>query len=266
MLPATPPIRLHMRHVRTQRLPLDPANTEDISCCLHAIFNANNFSSGHRKKMPTGIALDAPKPIHLIIVATIRFSCGLLHQLSCKSCHVRQSRCLPMLGLPFVLFSTPILPTPLSSRRISHRAKTPNFSRNPAPWCHRQTVVSRAQARQQDSGQSLVRDAQDTELATADQQAKQDLYAQLLDRQKSSNPSEVSTSQYVGGQQATPGPGQPNKGSTELIFRLERRGEGWGEEIFPHLVVEQRPLVTTAKRDRNRSTRPKPWTVILSFP
>lgn len=217
--------------------------------------------------MPTGIAcwLRNQRICILSSWATIPVSCGLLHRLSGKPCHVRQSRVLPMLGLQFVLFSTPILPAPLSGRRISHTAKTPIFSRNPEPWCHRQTIVSRAQARRQDSAQSPVRDAQDTELATADQQAKQDLYAQLLDRQKSSNPSEVSTSQNVGAQQTTPRPGQPNKGSTELIFRLERRGEGWGEEIFPHLVVEQRPLTTTAKRDRNRSTRPKPWTVNLSL-
>ena len=38
--------------------------------------------------------------------------------------------------------------------------------------------------------------------------------------------------------------------ATELIFRLERRGEGWGEEIIPHLTVEQRPLTLSAKGRR----------------
>lgn len=166
-----------------------------------------------------------------------------------------------MLGLPCLFCSTSKLQAPSNSRTLTQKAKAPISSRNPAPGRHRRVCGCRAQARQQGSRPSAVQDAQDTELATADQQAKQDLYAQLLDRQKSSSPSEVSTSRDVGKQSATPGSGQPDKGSTELIFRLERRGEGWGEEIFPHLVVEQRPWITTAKRDRNRSTRPKPWTV-----
>lgn len=45
--------------------------------------------------------------------------------------------------------------------------------------------------------------------------------------------------------------------ATELIFRLDRRGVGWGEEILPHLTVEQRIL------KRNRSAQPDPWTVSL---
>ena len=45
---------------------------------------------------------------------------------------------------------------------------------------------------------------------------------------------------------------------TELIFRLERRGQGWAEEIFPHLVVENRPI-NKPSRDRPRSTQPDPW-------
>ena len=48
---------------------------------------------------------------------------------------------------------------------------------------------------------------------------------------------------------------------TELIFQLDRRGEGWGEEIFPTLTVIRRPVVAPPKRDRNRSKRPPPWTV-----
>ncbi len=61
----------------------------------------------------------------------------------------------------------------------------------------------------------------------------------------------------------TPGEEREDDGATELIFKLERRGFGWGEEIFPSLSVEQRPLQTTAKRrDRDRSTGPRPWTVL----
>ena len=117
-------------------------------------------------------------------------------------------------------------------------------------------------ARQQGSRSSGsgVQDAQQTELAAADQQDKQDLYAQLLDRRHSSQLSEVSASNSVGS--GTSQTAKAESGSTELIFRLERRGEGWGEEIFPHLVVEQRPWTSAAKRDRNRSSRPKPWTVL----
>lgn len=46
---------------------------------------------------------------------------------------------------------------------------------------------------------------------------------------------------------------------TEMIFKLERRGTGWGEEIFPHLVVENRALYKEPIRCRTRSTQPDPW-------
>ena len=49
--------------------------------------------------------------------------------------------------------------------------------------------------------------------------------------------------------------------ATELIFRLERRGDGWGEEIFPHLVMEQRPIDAPRKRQRKRDNMPEPWEV-----
>ncbi len=110
------------------------------------------------------------------------------------------------------------------------------------------------------SSGSGVQDARETELAAADQQAKRDLYAQLLERRHSSQFSEVSASSSAGS--GTSQTTKAESSSTELIFRLERRGEGWGEEIFPHLVVEQRPWTSAAKRDRNRSSRPKPWTVL----
>lgn len=169
-----------------------------------------------------------------------------------------------MLRLPCLLENTTSLQ---KVSKNSPRCSTSQHARTPRPLRHSEncrrsrTFAREAQPRQQESRSSPVQDAQDTELATADQQAKQDLYAQLLDRQRSSSSSEVSTSGDVAAPQPKPSSGQSGKGSTELIFRLERRGEGWGEEIFPHLVVEQRPWTTTAKRDRNRSSRPKPWTV-----
>ena len=221
------------------------------------------FSSRSGKKMPT--EWQSGSETISVLSSWLRWGSFWLQKLSCRSCHVRQSRRLPMLGLPCLLCSTSRLQAPLNSRSTGPKAKAPISLRIPAPCRHRRSCDCRAQTRQQDNRPSPVRDAQDTELATADQQAKQDLYAQLLDRQKSSSPSEVSTSENVGYQQAKLPSGQPDKGSTELIFRLERRGEGWGEEIFPHLVVEQRPWTTTAKRDRNRSSRPKPWTVCDLF-
>ena len=48
---------------------------------------------------------------------------------------------------------------------------------------------------------------------------------------------------------------------TELIVRLVRHGDGWGEEIFPHIEVENRPLMAKKPIKRNRSSRPDPWQV-----
>ena len=104
---------------------------------------------------------------------------------------------------------------------------------------------------------SGIQDAQEKALAAADRQAKQELYEQLLAPQLSSRSTEVSTSEAS--HHAELPAAKEQTASTELIFRLERRGEGWGEEIFPHLVIERRPI---KKRDRNRSSRPPPWTVI----
>lgn len=127
----------------------------------------------------------------------------------------------------------------------------------------RKQSLCRARSQQEPSGSARPADPQEQELAEADFEAKQSLYAQLLDRQRTSQPSETSSS---GRGQANVAPGlsfPAAQASTELIFRLERRGEGWGEEIFPHLVVEQRPLADVKKRDRNRSSRPRPWTVCV---
>lgn len=46
---------------------------------------------------------------------------------------------------------------------------------------------------------------------------------------------------------------------TEFIIKLERQGEGWGEEILPRLSLEQRPLKRV--RVRNRCSLPDPWAV-----
>ena len=46
---------------------------------------------------------------------------------------------------------------------------------------------------------------------------------------------------------------------TELVFLLERRGHGWGEEIIPHLVVDERPIPAKKKTH----TGPAPWEVRL---
>ena len=48
--------------------------------------------------------------------------------------------------------------------------------------------------------------------------------------------------------------------ATELIFKLEKYGSGWGEELLPRLVVEQRPL-QKRERFRNRSSFPDAWEV-----
>jgi hypothetical protein len=49
---------------------------------------------------------------------------------------------------------------------------------------------------------------------------------------------------------------------TELIIQLEKFGSGWGEEILPRASIVRRPI-EKKQRDRNRSTRPDPWTVRL---
>jgi hypothetical protein len=64
----------------------------------------------------------------------------------------------------------------------------------------------------------------------------------------------TSTSQQQAQAQGAPAP--PD--SRELIFRLERHGEGWGEEILPRLVVEKRQV---APSQRRQSSRPDPWEV-----
>lgn len=46
-------------------------------------------------------------------------------------------------------------------------------------------------------------------------------------------------------------PGKNAKEPTELIFKLERRGHGWGEEIIPYLTVEKRPVKSSASSKRS---------------
>ena len=50
--------------------------------------------------------------------------------------------------------------------------------------------------------------------------------------------------------------------ATELIFKLEKYGSGWSEELFPRLTVEQRPIQKRI-RVRNRSSFPDAWQVIF---
>lgn len=49
-------------------------------------------------------------------------------------------------------------------------------------------------------------------------------------------------------------PGEEEEEPTELIINLYKRGEGWGEEILPHISVEQRCI----KRKRKSAD---PWQV-----
>ena len=46
---------------------------------------------------------------------------------------------------------------------------------------------------------------------------------------------------------------EENDGPTELIFKLSRRGYGWGEEIIPHLTVEKRPLKSAPSSRRKKT-------------
>lgn len=41
-------------------------------------------------------------------------------------------------------------------------------------------------------------------------------------------------------------------GETELVFKLERKGTGWSEEILPHLVVEHRPVASGSGRGKKK--------------
>ena len=44
-----------------------------------------------------------------------------------------------------------------------------------------------------------------------------------------------------------------DQGPTELIFKLTRRGYGWGEEIIPQLTVERRPVKGAASARRKKT-------------
>mmetsp|Transcript_20593 Transcript_20593/g.57143 ORF Transcript_20593/g.57143 Transcript_20593/m.57143 type:complete len:755 (+) Transcript_20593:162-2426(+) len=50
---------------------------------------------------------------------------------------------------------------------------------------------------------------------------------------------------------------------TELIWKLDRRGHGWGEEIIPFVTLEQREIKPPKRRHRVRNRRrdnnPEPW-------
>jgi hypothetical protein len=51
-------------------------------------------------------------------------------------------------------------------------------------------------------------------------------------------------------------------GPTELVFRLERRGEGWGEELFPRITMEKRPIFSKSK---HKCQHPDPWEARPAF-
>jgi hypothetical protein len=57
-----------------------------------------------------------------------------------------------------------------------------------------------------------------------------------------------------GGRDGTPAP-------TELIFNLYNRGDGWGEEIVPHVTVERR-VVKGRRRKRNQRWEVRRCTLI----
>ena len=65
---------------------------------------------------------------------------------------------------------------------------------------------------------------------------------------------------YAGGEQRA---SNGTEEATELIFKLEKVGSGWGEELFPRLTVEQRPIKKRI-RIRNRSSFPDEWQVCLA--
>ena len=43
---------------------------------------------------------------------------------------------------------------------------------------------------------------------------------------------------------------------TELVMVLERRGEGWGEEVFPHVAMRRRPVAAAAAAAASRRSAP----------
>lgn len=75
-----------------------------------------------------------------------------------------------------------------------------------------------------------------------------ELAKELLEGRLASH-SEASTSSPQPSAQAPQEPPPPEQ-PTELIFRLQRRGEGWGEEIIPYITVEQRPIAGKSKSKR----------------
>jgi hypothetical protein len=97
-----------------------------------------------------------------------------------------------------------------------------------------------------ENGDQELQQLQD-EAATVQQQEQQ--------QQRWSSNSAASTSSPDGGSRSASGKVLP----TELIIRLERRGEGWGEEFIPFLTVEQRPIESRARLQM--AERAEPWEV-----
>ena len=69
----------------------------------------------------------------------------------------------------------------------------------------------------------------------------------------SSSRSSSSTSSPSPSSSSSSGP----SGDTELVMVLERRGEGWAEEVFPHVVLKRRPVAPSSASAR-RATGPDP--------
>jgi hypothetical protein len=53
-------------------------------------------------------------------------------------------------------------------------------------------------------------------------------------------------------------PSAPKNADTELVMVLERRGDGWAEEVFPHVAMRRRPVAAAAAAATSRRSAPDP--------
>ena len=53
-------------------------------------------------------------------------------------------------------------------------------------------------------------------------------------------------------------PSAPKNADTELVMVLERRGDGWAEEVFPHVAMRRRPVAAAAAAAASRRSAPDP--------
>ena len=54
------------------------------------------------------------------------------------------------------------------------------------------------------------------------------------------------------------GDGTVEDADTELVMVLERRGDGWAEEVFPHVAMRRRPVAAAAAAAASRRSAPDP--------